>query len=123
MFWSEIESEYLANGDMINEHLDMDSIKSEAFARNAAFSCPTNLKSESRPTSVHQLRPGDIEVVGAIGDSLTAANAARSVTPVGIAQQFRGISWSIGGENPDIKKLVTLPSKTSSNISKNHIIT
>ena len=37
----------------------------------ATFNCPPLNPSNPKPTSVHQLRPSDIEVVSAIGDSLT----------------------------------------------------
>jgi hypothetical protein len=54
--------------------------------------------------------PGDIDVIAAMGDSLTAANGAKANTIIGVLLENRGVSWSIGGENSDITKLVTLPS-------------
>jgi hypothetical protein len=48
----------------------------------------------------------DIEVIGAMGDSDTAAYNAKF-----LPRDERGVSWSIGGENPYIGKLITLPSK------------
>jgi hypothetical protein len=42
------------------------------FAELATFDCDTTgLTSKSTPRSVHALKPGDIQAVGAIGDSLT----------------------------------------------------
>ncbi len=79
-------------------------------AREHKFTCPKNMKSSQRPTSVHKLMPGDIEVIAAMGDSLTAANGAKANTIIGVLLENRGVSWSIGGENCDITKLVTLPS-------------
>ena len=39
------------------------------FGGNVPFPCSTSgFKSTTPPTSVHQLRPGDIQVVGALGD-------------------------------------------------------
>ena len=35
------------------------------------FNCNTFISTNPRPTSVHALRPNDIEIIGAIGDSLT----------------------------------------------------
>ncbi len=35
------------------------------------FNCQIGPLTNPRPTSVHALRPSDIEVIGAIGDSLT----------------------------------------------------
>ena len=74
------------------------------------FKCPTLLKKYPRATSVHKLRPADIEVVGAMGDSLTAANGALATNLTEVRNEYRGVSWSIGGQNTDIKQLVTLPS-------------
>ena len=49
--------------------------------------------SPSNPTSVHKLRPTDIKVVGAIGDSLTAANGAKAVLLTSLLTEYRGVSW------------------------------
>jgi phospholipase B1 len=73
------------------------------------FPCTTQgMRSSEVPTSVHALRPGDIQCVAAIGDSLTAAMGAHAHTPLGIYGESRGISWSIGGDH-DYKKVLTLP--------------
>ncbi|XP_071962004.1 phospholipase B1, membrane-associated-like [Antedon mediterranea] len=61
------------------------------------FNCPV-VHSREVPTSVHRLRPGDIKVIGAIGDSITAANGALSETLPGVLLQYRGVSWSMGGD-------------------------
>ena len=42
-------------------------------------------------------RPGDIAVVAALGDSITAALGASSKTLLDIGTEWRGESWSIGG--------------------------
>lgn len=55
-----------------------------------------NTRSEKRPTSVHKLRPGDIDVVGAIGDSLTAGYGLLATNPLQVLLENRGISFSIG---------------------------
>ena len=39
-----------------------------------AYNCPPDVSSEV-PTSVHALRPGDIRVIGAMGDSLTVSSS------------------------------------------------
>lgn len=63
------------------------------------FPCDLRLaKSERRPTSVHKLRPGDISVVAALGDSLTAASGATSTRVQDLFMENRGLSWSIGGQ-------------------------
>ena len=76
---------------------------------NYTFDCPTQeLISAEVPTSVHRLRPGDIKVVAAMGDSLTAAMGANANTIFGLLIEYRGRSWSIGGQN-NLEKVVTLP--------------
>ena len=62
-------------------------------------------------TSVHQLRPSDIKVVAALGDSLTAAFGAKAQNVLGLLTESRGVSWTIGGDEdasatlPNILKL------------------
>lgn len=75
------------------------------------FFCDTNgsgQRSTSVPTSVHKLTPGDIDVIGALGDSLTAANGALAVNSLQTLLENRGISWSIGGRD-NWRKFITLP--------------
>ncbi|GMT15139.1 hypothetical protein PFISCL1PPCAC_6436, partial [Pristionchus fissidentatus] len=57
-------------------------------------------KSKKSPTSVHSLRPADVEVIAALGDSLTAANGA-GANPndaVAVLIQYRGLAFGIGGD-------------------------
>lgn len=53
-------------------------------------------RSAARPTSVHRLRPGDIDVVGAMGDSLVAGNGALEEYAMGTLIEYRGVSWAAG---------------------------
>ncbi|CAF0947262.1 unnamed protein product [Rotaria sp. Silwood1] len=71
------------------------------------FTCTALEPSPTVPTSVHALRPSDIKHIAAIGDSLTAANGAKAVTIIGLLIEYRGVSWSIGGDS-DLTKVVTL---------------
>lgn len=48
------------------------------------------------PNSVHKLRPGDIDVIGAMGDSLIAGNGAMEEYALGTMIEYRGISWCAG---------------------------
>ncbi|XP_049338551.1 phospholipase B1, membrane-associated [Astyanax mexicanus] len=75
-----------------------------------SLSCPHHSPSPSVPTSVHTLRPADIKVVGAIGDSLTAGNGigAAQNNLLGIIREYRGLAWSIGGDN-SLSSVTTLP--------------
>ena len=67
------------------------------------FPCDTSpgspgARSATRPTSVHRLRPGDIDVVGAMGDSLTAGSGSAAANLLEVIIENRGMSWS-GGES------------------------
>ncbi|XP_034169381.2 phospholipase B1, membrane-associated isoform X1 [Pangasianodon hypophthalmus] len=70
--------------------------------------CEDLSPSNTIPTSVHGVRPADIQVVGAVGDSLTAGNGIASTYLVGVLIQYRGLSWSIGGDN-NLSTVTTLP--------------
>lgn len=51
---------------------------------------------------------GDIDVIAALGDSLTAASGASSVRVTDLLIENRGLSWSIGGQW-SFKNSSTLP--------------
>ncbi|KAG7224094.1 hypothetical protein INR49_019829 [Caranx melampygus] len=72
--------------------------------------CTDRSPSPTPPTSVHELRPGDIKVVAAVGDSLTAANGvgAKADNLLLVINEYRGLSWSIGGDE-NITTVTTLP--------------
>lgn len=57
------------------------------------------------PTSVHELQPSDIKVVGALGDSLTTAVGAKVPD---LQTDWKGLSWSIGGDDT-LEIQATLP--------------
>ncbi|XP_055628355.1 phospholipase B1, membrane-associated-like isoform X1 [Toxorhynchites rutilus septentrionalis] len=66
---------------------------------NVPFPCDTRgYRSDKVPTSVHQLRPGDIDIISAVGDSLTSATAANSVALWELLIENRGLAWCIGGQ-------------------------
>lgn len=62
------------------------------------FPCDvTKARSSERPKSVHRLRPGDIDVVGAMGDSLTAGYGLEATNPLQIFfVENRGLSAAGG---------------------------
>lgn len=67
------------------------------FPCNATLSSELGLaRSHPTPTSVHRLRPGDIAVVGAMGDSLVAGNGALEEFALGTLIEYRGVSWCAG---------------------------
>ncbi|XP_066506519.1 phospholipase B1, membrane-associated [Hoplias malabaricus] len=74
------------------------------------LSCAYKSPSPIVPTSVHTLRPGDIKVVGALGDSITAGNGvgAAQINLLGVMTEYRGLSWSIGGDGT-LSAVTTLP--------------
>ncbi|KFR06463.1 Phospholipase B1, membrane-associated, partial [Opisthocomus hoazin] len=71
--------------------------------------CFDRSPSDTVPVSVHNLKPADIRVIAALGDSLTAANGAASKPHdvLDVLTQYRGISWSVGG-NENISTVTTL---------------
>jgi hypothetical protein len=55
-----------------------------------AFPCEIPSKEgENAPITVHNLRPIDVECIGAIGDSLTAGLGAQAATPIGLFTENR----------------------------------
>ncbi|KAM9840221.1 phospholipase B1, membrane-associated-like [Aulostomus maculatus] len=72
------------------------------------FSCKDLTPTASVPTSVHQLRPADIKVVAALGDSATAGTGAKAKTLFELKQEHKGVSWSIGGDGT-LDTVTTLP--------------
>uniref|UniRef100_A0A182TBB0 SGNH hydrolase-type esterase domain-containing protein n=1 Tax=Anopheles maculatus TaxID=74869 RepID=A0A182TBB0_9DIPT len=74
-----------------------------------AFPCPTEgMRSATVPTSVHELRPGDIDVIAALGDSLTAGTGVLATGILELIIENRGLSWCIGGQGT-WRQYLTLP--------------
>lgn len=73
-----------------NENLKNNKLQKQ-FSDNEKFFCDTrDGRSKVKPTSVHKLRPGDIDVIGAIGDSLTAANGIFAHDELQVILEGRG---------------------------------
>jgi len=95
-------------------------LEQEAMLKNASklptapthipvpFNCTIYGPSPQNPTSVHQLRPADIKVVAALGDSITAGFGALSWTLLTVFTEYRGVSWSVGGDD-DVSQFITMP--------------
>ncbi|XP_068509098.1 phospholipase B1, membrane-associated isoform X2 [Syngnathus scovelli] len=62
------------------------------------FSCLNTEPSDSAPASAHKVRPADIKVVAALGDSITAGFGAKAKNLLELRTEYRGVSWSIGGD-------------------------
>ncbi|XP_029966674.1 phospholipase B1, membrane-associated-like [Salarias fasciatus] len=72
------------------------------------FSCSNLNESDTVPTSVHKLRPADIKVVAALGDYITAGTGSKAPSWNFLNRDYRGVSWSIGGDNT-LDTVTTLP--------------
>ncbi|XP_017267312.1 phospholipase B1, membrane-associated [Kryptolebias marmoratus] len=72
------------------------------------FSCKNFAPSDTQPTSVHKLRPSDIQVVAALGDSITAGTGAKSKNLLELNREYKGVSWSIGADQA-LETVTTLP--------------
>lgn len=64
--------------------------------RDAPVVCPSFTRPAEPCTSVWNLRPSQVDVVLALGDSITAAFGAKGKR--GGFHESRGLSWSIGGD-------------------------
>lgn len=83
----------------------------QQFSNVTRFFCDVNgagARSKIVPKSVHMLRPGDIDIIGAIGDSLTAGNGVFALNVFQVLLEGRGASWSIGGQRT-WRNFLTLP--------------
>lgn len=79
--------------------------------KSQPFYCDVNgpgARSYQVPDTVHKLTPGDIDIVGALGDSLTAGNGILATDPLQILIEGRGMSFAIGGQ-ADWRKFLTIP--------------
>ncbi|XP_008210181.2 phospholipase B1, membrane-associated [Nasonia vitripennis] len=74
------------------------------------FPCNTSVggRSAEVPKSVHQLRPGDIDVIGAMGDSLTAGLGIFATSLLHLVIENRGVVASGGGQGT-WREFLTLP--------------
>ena len=85
-----------------------DYFKYQPFkGRKLMFDCGRNLTKETS-NSVHRLRPQDIKVIGAMGDSLTAGIGANALTILGLLLEYRGRVWSAGGDST-VEDILTVP--------------
>ncbi|XP_001654487.2 phospholipase B1, membrane-associated [Aedes aegypti] len=79
------------------------------YPEDFPFFCnTTGMRSPTAPNSVNELRPGDIDIVGAIGDSLTAGHGAMATNILEVMVENKGLSWSIGGQGT-WRQFLTIP--------------
>uniref|UniRef100_A0A914XG90 Triacylglycerol lipase n=1 Tax=Plectus sambesii TaxID=2011161 RepID=A0A914XG90_9BILA len=63
------------------------------------YNCPGLMSpSTTVPNNAHSVRPADIKVIGALGDSLTAGNGAAATNLQGMGSEYRGLAFPIGGD-------------------------
>ncbi|KAH9495521.1 Lysophospholipase 1 [Bulinus truncatus] len=74
----------------INAKRNIENVNS-AYNHSNKYTPPT-------AKSVHELRPSDIKVIAALGDSVTAGRSAGSDKITAILHDYRGLSWSVGGD-------------------------
>jgi len=94
----------------MEEFLNENKPIAEAVPMTAA--CPS-IPIPADTNSVHQLKPGHIKVVMAMGDSISAAMSAKDSSLINL-NEWRGISFSIGGDAgvntmPNLLKQFTAP--------------
>uniref|UniRef100_A0A914UN84 Phospholipase B1, membrane-associated n=1 Tax=Plectus sambesii TaxID=2011161 RepID=A0A914UN84_9BILA len=72
------------------------------------FHCAEPKLKRAPAESVHAITPADINVVAAMGDSLTAGMGAGAQSLAEDVLEYRGLSFSIGGDG-DLKFMTTIP--------------
>uniref|UniRef100_A0A1I8GK38 Phospholipase B1, membrane-associated n=1 Tax=Macrostomum lignano TaxID=282301 RepID=A0A1I8GK38_9PLAT len=92
-----IESNATLRQAMLNETAELGF--SSALGQEFGYDFPCSPFKLAQPaTSVHALTPADVQVVGAIGDSISAGSGIHAFTPLGIVLSFRGSVFSIGAD-------------------------
>ncbi|KAK3563422.1 hypothetical protein QTP86_027793 [Hemibagrus guttatus] len=92
-----------------NKNSALDFVATPMIANwGSDFSCTHTTPSDAVPASVHRLRPGDIKIVAALGDSITAGFGAKAKNLLQLPNEERGVSWSIGGDET-LETVTTLP--------------
>ncbi|XP_056401772.1 phospholipase B1, membrane-associated-like isoform X2 [Hyla sarda] len=100
--------------DGLKDHMTMFGLqqfpeKSTGWSREGKdFYCPYTAASPEPPTTADRVRPGDVKIVAALGDSLTAAIGANATNVLEIPTEYRHLSWSIGGYS-NLSAVITLP--------------
>lgn len=90
-----------------------------SYKNGQEFLCTENLNpSPTVPLSVHQLRPADIKVIAAIGDSVTAGFGLAATSVINLPTEWRGRSWTIGVEKPmeDLVSIASVLKKYNANL-------
>ncbi|XP_011301221.1 phospholipase B1, membrane-associated-like [Fopius arisanus] len=79
------------------------------MSNDTPFPCDvSDGRSQRVPTSIHKLKAGDIDIIGAMGDSLTAGFGIFATNIFNIVVENRGAS-AYGGGQRNWRELLTLP--------------
>jgi hypothetical protein len=68
------------------------------YTLSKTFDCNETTSNTTTPDSVHKLRPTDIKLIGAIGDSLTAGWVIKATSIYDLFNESRGRTFSVGGK-------------------------
>lgn len=99
----------LDNLEMINRRARREGKMQNVLPSKVPFPCPlNNTRSPTVPNSVECLRPGDIDIIAAIGDSISAGNGIMSTNAFHMLNEFRGLGFSGGGLG-SWRSFLTLP--------------
>lgn len=93
--------------ELIRVQYNLQNKFQEPVPEDIPFPCDTQpgypgARSATRPNTVHRLRAGDIDVIGAMGDSLTAGSGSAAANVVEVSIENRGMSWSGGEFTPSL---------------------
>ncbi|XP_060552278.1 phospholipase B1, membrane-associated-like isoform X2 [Ruditapes philippinarum] len=102
--YREHEQQYIEARERFMHHRNRTGRAVSTFQCLATY--PLNLQPSS---SVHTLRPEHVSVVAAMGDSLTAGNGILGNNILDCLTEYRGRSWSIGGDLNFAQGVETLP--------------
>jgi len=97
---------------------DVFAIKRDKYA-NVSVPLPTCPSISAAPdtNNVNNLRPGNIKVVMAMGDSISAAMSAKDSTFLSL-KEYRGLSYSIGGDSG----VTTMPNILKAYVPQGYLI-
>lgn len=101
--------QYYANFKKNFKYIQTTGRVQKQISLNQTFPCPlNNTRSAEPPSSVHRLRPGDIDIIGAMGDSLTAGSGMIGKLYLHLLVEFRGQTM-LGGGLKNWRTFLTLP--------------
>ncbi|XP_023322665.1 phospholipase B1, membrane-associated [Eurytemora carolleeae] len=104
-----IMSNFVESSDIVIRKLLKDEERGQCrLEPEQKFPCKNIKSSKHIPDSVHKLRPADIQVVAALGDSITVGVGAGAESVLDIGKRYRGVSFSSGGAGT-WRDVVTLP--------------